>query len=74
VAHVLIGEPVSTSPEHALGNGATSGIGETMNFIGETRLASGQKLVEELCSAQDQARTSKTRESAVTPNTKSIAA
>jgi len=35
------------------GDGATSGVGETVNFS----LASGQKLVDELCSAQDQART-----------------
>jgi hypothetical protein len=47
----------------ASGDGATSGVGETMNFIGG-RLASGQKLVDELCSAQDQARTSKPGESA----------
>ena len=46
------------------GDGATSGVGETVNFIGGARLASGQKLVDELCSAQDQARTSKPRESA----------
>ena len=42
------------------GDGATSGVGETVNFS----LASGQKLVDELCSAQDQARTSKPGESA----------
>src|SRR6266446_4212726 len=60
------------------GDGATSGVGETMNVIGGARLASGQKLVGELCSAQDQnvqtRRVGKGLASAVTSNTKSVAA